>query len=177
MQTGVFGQVALPSPFRWRHGAQYTSTSTAACSAAFATSSNFRSFVSGSLSFADTAGTDSRKPELHLSTSRRKFPVKILVAANPNPHPNVAFKPLGHRAVIPAHAHGPEARIAAQSFQLQRRMSGVLTEFPVSCAGSVPDSDGEGAISLPESSGVPCDFTSACRSRRSESQESALDWP
>ena len=40
---------------------QYTSTSTAACSADFTTSSNFRSFVFGSLSFAETSGTDSRK--------------------------------------------------------------------------------------------------------------------
>ena len=36
---------------------QYTNTSTAACSADFTTSSNFRSFVFGSLSFADTSGT------------------------------------------------------------------------------------------------------------------------
>ena len=33
----------------------------AACSADFTTSSNFRSFVSGSFNFADTSGTDSRK--------------------------------------------------------------------------------------------------------------------
>ncbi len=41
--------------------AQYTNTSTAACSADFTTSSNFRSFVFASLSLADTSGTDSRK--------------------------------------------------------------------------------------------------------------------
>jgi hypothetical protein len=40
--------------------AQYTSTNTAACSADFTTSSNFRSFVSGSFNFADTSGTESR---------------------------------------------------------------------------------------------------------------------
>ena len=40
---------------------QYTSTSTAASWADFTTSSNFRSAVNGSLSLADTAGTDSRK--------------------------------------------------------------------------------------------------------------------
>ena len=40
---------------------QYTRMGTAACSADFTTSSNFRSFVSGSFNFADTSGTDSRK--------------------------------------------------------------------------------------------------------------------
>ena len=40
--------------------AQYTSTSTAACSADFTTSSNFLSLAFGSLSLADTSGTDSR---------------------------------------------------------------------------------------------------------------------
>ena len=40
---------------------QYTSTSTAACSTDLTTSSNFRSFDSGSLSLAATPGTDSRK--------------------------------------------------------------------------------------------------------------------
>ena len=40
---------------------QYTSTSTAACCADFTTSSNFRSFVIGALSLAETSGTDSRK--------------------------------------------------------------------------------------------------------------------
>jgi hypothetical protein len=41
--------------------AQYTIMRTAACSADFTTSSNFRSRVSGSLSLGATAGTDSRK--------------------------------------------------------------------------------------------------------------------
>lgn len=40
---------------------QYTSTSTAACSADFITSSDFRSALIGALSFAETSGTDSRK--------------------------------------------------------------------------------------------------------------------
>ena len=40
---------------------QCTNTSTAACSADFTTSSNFRSLVSGAFNFADTSGTDSRK--------------------------------------------------------------------------------------------------------------------
>ena len=40
---------------------QYTSTSTAACSADFTTSSNWRGWVDGSLSLAETSGTDSRK--------------------------------------------------------------------------------------------------------------------
>ena len=45
---------------------QYTSTNTAACSADFTTSSDFRSFVSGSFNFAwwpsaRSSGTDSRK--------------------------------------------------------------------------------------------------------------------
>jgi len=42
-------------------GSQYTNTSTAACSVDFTTSSNFRSLVFGSLSLADTSGSDSRK--------------------------------------------------------------------------------------------------------------------
>ncbi len=44
-----------------QRAAQYTSTRTAACSADFTTSSNLRSRVIGSLSFAATSGTDSRK--------------------------------------------------------------------------------------------------------------------
>ena len=44
-----------------RRGNQYTSTSTAAACADFTTSSNFRSAVTGVLSVAETAGTDSRK--------------------------------------------------------------------------------------------------------------------
>ena len=53
---------------RWSRAlcTQYTSTSTAARSADFTTSSNFRSCVSGSLSFAATSGTDSRKPSRKL---------------------------------------------------------------------------------------------------------------
>jgi hypothetical protein len=50
---------------------QYTSTSTAACSADFTTSSNFRSDVTGSFSLAETAGTDSRKVELSEDVSLR----------------------------------------------------------------------------------------------------------
>src|SRR2546428_10157332 len=45
---------------------QYTNTSTAAFSADFTTSSNFTSFVFGSLSLAETSGTDSRKPSRKL---------------------------------------------------------------------------------------------------------------
>lgn len=41
--------------------AQYTSTSTVACSTDFTTSSNLRSFVWASFSLAATSGTDSRK--------------------------------------------------------------------------------------------------------------------
>src|SRR5437773_12281094 len=41
--------------------AQYTSTSTAVCSASFTTSSNFLAAVCDSLSLAETSGTDSRK--------------------------------------------------------------------------------------------------------------------
>ena len=40
---------------------QYTKTNTAAACADFTTSSNFRSAVTGALSLAETAGTDSRK--------------------------------------------------------------------------------------------------------------------
>ena len=42
-------------------GLDNTNTNTAACSADFTTSSNFRSFDSGSLSLATTSSTDSRK--------------------------------------------------------------------------------------------------------------------
>ncbi len=42
---------------------QYTSTNTAASCADFTTSSNFRSAVTGALSLAETAGTDSRKKQ------------------------------------------------------------------------------------------------------------------
>ena len=49
-------QISKPTP----------NTNAAACSAAFTTSSNFRSFVSGSFNYADTSGTDSRKPSRKL---------------------------------------------------------------------------------------------------------------
>jgi len=50
-----------PRHRRGRPDAQYTSTSTAAFSADFTMSSNLHSLVFGSLSLADTSGTDSRK--------------------------------------------------------------------------------------------------------------------
>ena len=66
------GARSIPCPYPYRFGCgksravffrgywfQYTKTNTAACSADFTTSSNFRSFVSGSFNFADTSGTDS----------------------------------------------------------------------------------------------------------------------
>jgi hypothetical protein len=46
-----------------------------------------------------------------------KLPVKIFVAANPCPDPNVAFKSLRHGAVIARYPHRPESQVGAQSFQ------------------------------------------------------------
>src|SRR5207245_1957441 len=62
----ISGAFATPMSFKirkWRRHAQYTSTSTAACSADFTTSSNFRWWPSANtpLSLADASGTDSRK--------------------------------------------------------------------------------------------------------------------
>ena len=60
---------------------QYTSTSTAASCADLTTSSNFRSAVTGSLSLAETAGTDSRigrepcrRPSLKLGGEQHRPP-------------------------------------------------------------------------------------------------------
>ena len=55
-----------------------------------------------------------------------KLPVKIFVATNPDPNPNVAVKSLGDGAAIASDAHRPKARVRTQPFQLQRRMRGIF---------------------------------------------------
>ena len=47
-----------------------------------------------------------RRPHAALVVhSRRELTIKIFVAANPNPNPNVILKSLGNRAVITRHPH------------------------------------------------------------------------
>ena len=67
-----FAQAERSSPWT----CQYTNTSTAACSADFTTSLNFRCFVSGSLSVAATSGTDSRKLRRRLAVVMLLLPVQ-----------------------------------------------------------------------------------------------------
>ena len=69
--------------------------------------------------------------------------VKILVAADPYPYPNVAHASLRNRAVIPGHANRPKAWVLTQSFELQRGMRGLGNKFFMSRvnvgAGGLPD--------------------------------------
>lgn len=94
---------------------------------------------------------DSCSSALRISISScRKLAVEIPVVADPNPDPQVCFKPLCNGSVLARHAHRPKPGIRAQPLQLQRRVSGVITEFSVSRTGCLSNLDGQCVVSLPE---------------------------
>jgi hypothetical protein len=72
------------------------------------------------------------------------------VAANPNPNPNVALKPLRDGAKIPRHPHGPETRIRTKPFQLQRWVCRVLEKLLMGGTSGFLDAERQCVISLPK---------------------------
>src|SRR5438034_327580 len=81
---------------------------------------------------------------------RGELAFEIFMAANPYPNPNVAFKSLGHGAVIARHAYRPKARVGAQPFQLERRMRRIITKFFVSSASGVSEIVRQCPVKFPE---------------------------
>ena len=95
-----------------------------------------------------------------------KTSVKLLMVANPDPDPFLAFSE-GNRAIVYCHTNRPGSLIKAQPFQMQAGVCRVLSKLLIGLTGGSFYGRRQMAIELPEMRGPSRDHE-----RRSKSASS-----